>query len=395
MAVNSYKEDELQREVPKRVTLMRMYRYLFSYKKEIAVVLSIMAVTVTIMLINPLIIERAVNVHVANRDVESLLKLAGLALVLNVIWLIGVKTRMILMARVSNRIVLNIREELYTHIQTLGLRFFDSRPTGKILARVIGDVNSLKDVMSSSVTTLIPDAVTLIAVITIMMVKSPMLSLAALATLPVLGVGMYVVMIRGHKRWQTVRKKNSNMNAFIHENFSGIRVVQSFGAEQESAAAFETVLDEHVDAFTRAVRLSDIFGPVIDVTWGMGGFLLYFIGIKILGMDGTDVGTFLAFATYLSMFWSPIRNLANLYNQMVNNISSAERIFDILDTEPELKDCADAYEMPDIQGRVEFDHVTFAYPDEPDRDVIMDINFDIQPGETIALVGPTGAGKTT
>ena len=156
MAVNSYKEDELQRDVPKSVTLMRMYRYLFSYKKEIAVVLSIMAVTVTIMLINPLIIERAVNVHVANRDVNGLLRLALLALVLNVIWLIGVKTRMILMARVSNKIVLQIREELYTHIQTLGLRFFDSRPTGKILARVIGDVNSLKDVMSSSVTTLIP-----------------------------------------------------------------------------------------------------------------------------------------------------------------------------------------------------------------------------------------------
>ena len=147
MAVNSYKEDELQREVPKRVTLMRMYRYLFDYKKEISVVLGIMAVTVAIMLINPLIIERAVNVHVANKDVKALLRLAGLALILNVIWLVGVKARMILMARISNKIVLNIREELYAHIQTLGLRFFDSRPTGKILARIIGDVNSLKDVM--------------------------------------------------------------------------------------------------------------------------------------------------------------------------------------------------------------------------------------------------------
>ena len=395
MAVNSYKEDELQREVPKRVTLMRMYRYLFGYKKEIAVVLSIMAVTVAIMLINPLIIERAVNVHVANKDVNGLLRLAGLAFVLNVIWLMGVKARMILMAKVSNKIVLNIREELYTHIQTLGLRFFDSRPTGKILARIIGDVNSLKDVMSSSVTTLIPDAVTLIAVLTIMLIKNVKLTMAAVATLPVLGIGMYFVMIRGHRRWQDVRKKNSNMNAFIHENFSGIRVVQSFSAQDESAAAFDTVLDEQVNAFTRAVRLSDIFGPVIDITWGMGGFLLYFIGIKIAGLDGTDVGTFLAFSTYLSMFWSPIRNLANLYNQMVNNISSAERIFDILDTEPELKDRDDAYEMPDIQGRVEFDHVTFAYPDEPERNIIVDINFDIQPGETIALVGPTGAGKTT
>ncbi|MCI8403069.1 MAG: ABC transporter ATP-binding protein [Lachnospiraceae bacterium] len=395
MAVNSYKQDELQREVPKRVTLIRLYRYLFTYKKDIILVLGIMAVTVAIALLNPLIIERAVNVHVANRNVEGLLKLAAVALTLNVIWLVGVKIRMVIMARVSNQIVLKIREELYVHIQTLGLQFFDSRPTGKILARVIGDVNSLKDMMADSVTTLIPDAVTVAAVIAIMVVKSPWLSLAALATLPVLGVGMYVIMVRGHRRWQVVRQKNSNINAYVHENFSGIRVVQSFSAEQESSSAFDTVLEEHQNAFIRAVQLADAFGPLIDVTWGLGGFLLYYIGIRILHMGSMDVGTFLAFATYLSMFWSPIRNLANLYNRIVNNISSAERIFDILDTEPELKDTEEAYELPSIEGRVEFDHVTFAYPDEPDRDVIQDINFDIKPGETIALVGPTGAGKTT
>lgn len=395
MSVNSYKQDELQHDVPKRATLMRLYRYLFSYKKDVAVVLLIMSVTVGVNLLNPLIIERAVNVHVANGDVEGLLRLAAAALALNLVWLAGVKLRMLIMARVSNEIVLKIREELYRHIQTLGLRFFDSRPTGKILARVIGDVNSLKDMMSDSVTTLIPDAVMVIGVIAIMVVKSPMLSLSALATLPILGLGMYVVMIRGHKRWQVVRQKNSNINAYVHENFSGIRVVQSFSAETESAAAFDGVLAEHRLAFTRAVRLSDAFGPVIDVTWGLGGFLLYFIGIRILGMGSMDVGTFLAFATYLSMFWSPIRNLASLYNKIVNNISSAERIFDILDTAPELCDREDAYELPPIEGRVEFDHVTFAYPDEPERDVIVDISFDIKPGETIALVGPTGAGKTT
>ena len=228
-----------------------------------------------------------------------------------------------------------------------------------------------------------------------MIIKNPMLALSAIATLPILGFGMYLVMIRGHKRWQQVRQKNSNINAYVHENFSGIKVVQSFGAEGESEAAFETVLVEHQNAFIRACRLADGFGPVIDVTWGIGGFLLYYIGIQILDFGPTDVGTFLAFATYLNMFWSPIRNLANLYNKIVNNISSAERIFDILDTEPELKEKEDAIDLPEIQGEVKFDHVTFAYPDEPDRDIIRDICFTAKPGETIALVGPTGAGKTT
>ena len=395
MSVNSYKQDEVQKDVKKSATLWRLYKYLFVYKKKIAVVLAIMAVTVVIALVNPLIIERAVNVHVANHDISGLLKLTIFALAINIIWLIGVKLRTIMMAKISNEIVLTIREELYTHIQTLGLRFFDGRPTGKILARVIGDVNSLKDMMSDSVTTLIPDALTVICVILIMIIKNPMLALSAIATLPILGFGMYLVMIRGHKRWQQVRQKNSNINAYVHENFSGIKVVQSFGAEGESEAAFETVLVEHQNAFIRACRLADGFGPVIDVTWGIGGFLLYYIGIQILDFGPTDVGTFLAFATYLNMFWSPIRNLANLYNKIVNNISSAERIFDILDTEPELKEKEDAVDLPEIQGEVKFDHVTFAYPDEPDRDIIRDICFTAKPGETIALVGPTGAGKTT
>ncbi len=395
MSVNSFREDEVSRAVPKRVTLARLYRYLFAYKKKIIVVLCIMAVTIAIALVNPLIIERAINVHVANKDMKGLLRLGAVALVLNVIWIIGVKIRMIMMAKISNEIVLKIREQLYTHIQTLGLQFFDGRPTGKILARIIGDVNALKDMMSDSVTTLIPDMITVTAVITIMLVKSPPLAMAAIATLPILLVGMYAVMILGHGRWLDVRQKTSNINAFTHENFSGIKVVQSFCAEEESEETFEHVVSEHRKSFIRAVLLADAFGPTIDLTWGMGGFLLYFIGIRMLGMDGTQVGTFIAFATYLSMFWSPIRNLASLYNKIVNNISGAERIFDILDTEPELADKAGAYELPEIEGRVEFDHVTFAYPDEPERDVIKDICFDIKPGETIALVGPTGAGKTT
>ena len=395
MSVNSYREDEFQRNVSKRETLVRLYSYLFAYKKKIGVVLGIMAVTIAVALVNPLFIERAVNVYVANGDMKGLMGLGITALALNGIWLAGVKLRTIMMAEISNEIVLKIREELYTHIQSLGLRFFDGRPTGKILARVIGDVNSLKDMMSDSVTTLIPDAVTILAVVTIMVIKSPPLAMSAIATLPILLAGMYAVMILGHGRWQVVRKKTSNINAFSHENFSGIRVVQSFGAEKESMDTFGRILDEHQRSFVRAVRLGDAFGPTIDFTWGMGGFLLYYIGIRILGMGQTQVGTFLAFATYLSMFWSPIRNLASLYNKIVNNLSGAERIFDILDTEPELTDSPDAIELPLAEGRVEFDHVTFAYPDEPDREVIQDICFHIRPGETIALVGPTGAGKST
>lgn len=300
-----------------------------------------------------------------------------------------------IMARISNRIVLDIREEMYAHLQTLGLCFFDSRATGKILSRMIGDVDSLKDVLSSSVTTLLPSFFTIIAVSVIMLIKSPALALAAFATLPFLAAGVFVTMITGHRRWQEEKQKKSNINAYVHENFSGIRIVQSFTAEEESREAFKRVVEEHRRAWIDAVVIMDAVSPVIDVTWAAGSFLLYYIAVSILGLGGTQVGTILAFSTYLTMFWSPIRSLASLYNQIVNNLAGAERIFEILDQEPEIRDKEGAFILPPIQGSVVFDHVDFAYPDEPETPVLTDLSFAVEAGSTIALVGPTGAGKTT
>lgn len=395
MSVNTFKEDEEQKEVLKKETLIRLYRYLLSYKKQIVIVLLIMVLTIGITMANPLIIERAIDVHIANKNLKGLVELGIFAVVLNVIYVLGVKLRMYLMAKMSNEILVTIRNELYEHIQKLGFGFFDSRPTGKILARVIGDVNALKSVLSNSVTTLIPDFFTVIAVAIIMMVKNMKLALSAFIMLPFLIVGMYVIQTFSHKRWQILRKKNSNLNAFVHENLSGIRIVQSFTAEQESAENFDWLLKEQKKAYVGAVSLGDSFGSLIELTWGAGGFLLYYIGIKVIGVGEIGIGTFMAFSTYISMFWSPIRNLANFYNNIVTNISAAERIFDILDTEPEIMDQEGVEELPVIKGEVEFEHVSFSYNDESDKYVLDDVSFQIKPGETIALVGPTGAGKTT
>ena len=395
MSVNTFKEDEEQKEVLKKETLIRLYRYLLSYKKQIVIVLLIMVLTIGITMANPLIIERAIDVNIANKNLKGLVELGIFAVVLNVIYVLGVKLRMYLMAKMSNEILVTIRNELYEHIQKLGFGFFDSRPTGKILARVIGDVNALKSVLSNSVTTLIPDFFTVIAVAIIMMVKNMKLALSAFIMLPFLIVGMYVIQTFSHKRWQILRKKNSNLNAFVHENLSGIRIVQSFTAEQESAENFDWLLKEQKKAYVGAVSLGDSFGSLIELTWGAGGFLLYYIGIKVIGVGEIGIGTFMAFSTYISMFWSPIRNLANFYNNIVTNISAAERIFDILDTEPEIMDQEGVEELPDIKGEVEFEHVSFSYNDESDKYVLDDVSFQIKPGETIALVGPTGAGKTT
>ena len=361
MAVNATRTDEQVQTVSKRKTLARMFYYLLAYKKQVVAVLTIMLVSVVITLINPLIIQQAIDVYIAGEDWHGLKRLGIVAVLLNLTLVLLVKMRMYIMAKVSNEVLLTIREELYTHIQTLSFQFFDSRPTGKILARIIGDVNSLKEVLSNSVTTLIPDFITILSVVGIMFVKNWKLAAAALSSLPLMILGVAFVQSKSHIRWQIHRKKGSNMNAFVHEDISGMYVVQSFGAEQETKQIFEELLQEHKDSFVDAVRYADAFGPIVDFCWGLGTMVLYFFGVNMI-LDGMlQVGTLIAFGTYISMFWRPVMNLSNFYNQLVTNIAGAERIFEILDTKPDLTDGETACEMPEITGAVSFRHVTFSY----------------------------------
>ena len=393
MARNATKQDEQISEKTKRETLLRLFQYLFGYKKTIAVVMLLMAATTTILLLNPIILERAIDVHIKNKDSEGLIKLGILGITLNVLLILLIKLRMYLMAKVSNDVLVKIRKELYEHIQTLGFQFFDSRPTGKILARLMGDVNSLKDVLANSVTTFIPDAVTLIAVVIIMIAKNGKLGLASMSAMPLMAIGVWYVQSKSHKRWQIFRKKNSNLNAFLHEDVAGIRVIQSFHAEEETEDTFDDLLKQHYDSFDMAVRYADAFGPVVDICWEIAGMMMYWVGVTLIGKGEVQVGALISFGSYIAMFWQPLMNLSNFYNQLVTNITGAERIFEILDTEAEITDAEDATELPKIRGEVTFSHVSFHYDDDPD--VLSDVSFTVKPGETIALVGPTGAGKST
>lgn len=393
MSINSYKEDEQLAQRSKTQTLLRLLSYLLTYKKEIIFVLLIMAFIVVVSLVNPLLIEAAVDRYIATGNMPGLLRLVLFAIVLNLLMIGGIKLRMYIMAKVCNSILVTIRQELYTHIQTLDLQFFDSRPTGKILARIIGDINSLKEVLNNFVTTLLPDFATVAAVAAIMFVKNPALAGASLCSLPFMFICIWLIQVYSHKKWQDFRKKSSNLNAFIHEDISGMRIIQSFHAEEEASETFDELLLAHRQSFTRAVRLNDAMGSCIDLSWSVGIAALYFVGIKVLGVGNVSVGTFIAFGSYIGMFWNPIMNLSNFYNQIITNIAAAERIFEILDTEASITDADKVTDIPPIRGNVCFEHVGFSY-DETTK-VLNDVSFDIAPGETIALVGPTGAGKTT
>ena len=397
MAVNSYREDEHMENSDKKKIIIRLFSYLKNYKKSVIGVLLCMAVTVAIQLVNPLLIEEAIDHHIAVGDYRGLMEIGIFAVALNILFLIMVKVRMYVMSKISNDVLMVIRQELYEHIQTLSFSFFDSRPTGKILARIIGDVNSLKEVLTNAVTTLIPDFVTVVGVVVIMAVKDLPLTLAALCTIPVMIAAVFFIQTTAHKRWQIFRKKSSNLNAFVHEDIAGMSVVQSFSAEDETGKLFRELAGEHRASFVSACARADMFGPAVDFCWGIGTMMLYLVGVKYMGAPRVSVGLLVAFGTYINMFWNPIMNLSNFYNQVITNLSAAERIFDILDTDPDICDRKDVLELPDIKGTVEFKNVSFTYDrgTPAETKVLSDVNFTIRPGETIALVGPTGAGKTT
>ncbi|MCI5520603.1 MAG: ABC transporter ATP-binding protein/permease [Treponema sp.] len=391
--MNSYKIDEEQVQKSNFETMPRLFRYLLKYKKRIALVFVLMAFGTGVDLINPLLNERAIDNYIIPGDLAGLIRIVLLGAVINILAVLAIKLRMYLMAKTSNKVIQELRQQLYDHIQSLDLAFFDSRPSGKILARIIGDSNSLKDIIENAVTTLIPNLVTVVAVMVIMFVKNWRLALAALCSLPFLIGGVFLISIMAEKHWKAKRQKSSNMNAFINEDLSGIKIIQSFRAEEETDKTFRELVWADRKEFLRAVRWCDGFGSWIDLCWSVGTMALYMVGIKILGIDNVSIGTYIAFGSYVGMFWQPILNLSNFYNQFVNAASGAERIFEIIDKKAEVTSKEDAKPMPEVKGDVEFKNVTFGY--KKDVDVLKNVNFSVAQGETIALVGPTGAGKST
>lgn len=393
MAVNSYKDDEQTHEISKKVLFQRIMKYVMKYWKTIALILALIVFRTVVRIINPLFMEAGIDDYIAVGNFKGLLILGAIVTGINILTVLSVKLRIFITEKVTSKIVMEIRQDLYNHIQYLDFKFFDSRPTGKILSRIIQDVNSLKNFIENCITSLIPELGTLIAVLIIMFAKNAKLAAFSLLSVPVLMVGIYFAQIKGRKKWQIVRKKSSNSSAFVHEDLSGIKVVQQFNAEEETKEESDILFKDHRKSFIQAILYSDLFFANVNFTQALGTALMYFAGIMIVGIDNISVGTYIAFGTYLTMFWDPISTLASFYNQLVSNISAAERVFEVLDTEPEIKDKENAEELPEIKGEVTFDNVKFGYNET--ATVLQDVSFNIKPGETIALVGPTGAGKTT
>lgn len=395
MAVNTYKQDERVAKTSKRNTMIRTIAYLKDYKLQTVLAIIMIILQTLIVAVMPTLSQRAVDIDIANGDINGLIRTIVIAAGLGIaIWLLTMGYKKIL-AVVTNKIIYDIRKQAFDHLQTLSLYYFDSRPTGKILSRLINDVSSLKDMFTRLIATLIPNLALIIAVIVIMLVLNPVLSLSAFAVLPLLVASLTVIMVKGFKNWMDYRQKNSNMNAYTHESYTGIKVIQAFNAEKETIEEGDRTMQEVNDSWVKAVRRSDLLNIVIAWSQGIGYFILYLFAVKWLKLGATSVGELIAFASYISLFWQPIRALAAAFNQFTNQVTSAERVYELLDTQSILQEMPNAKTLVVKDGKVDFEHINFAYPDEPDVEVLHDLTLNVKPGQMIALVGPTGAGKTT
>lgn len=393
MARNATKNDELLKKSSRKRIAGWLASYLKPYKLKVAVVICLMLFVMVCNLMNPYFLEIAIDKYIEKENTKALIAIAAVMIGANFIAMMASRKRIMMMADVTNNILVKIRHELYCHIQKLSFSFFDDRPVGKILARVIGDVNALQELFTNSVTSFIPEIMTLICVTVVMFSMNYRLATAAIIVVPILAFSMYFVEIKSRKRWMAYRQKRSNVNAYTHEDFSGIRVVQAFAEEDKTQKTFNGMVKDMTDAFVSAVRLNDLFWPMVDLSSGIGTIAVYWYSTKLIGIGDLSVGTLVAFTMYIGMFWKPLTNIANFYNTLITNFAAAERICDILDVKPQVFDGVNAEKMPRIKGSVEFKDVTFGYEDG--TKVLDNVSFKVRPGETVALVGETGAGKTT
>lgn len=393
MAKNTINQDERVISLKGKEIFKRLFNYMLPYKRKVASILILMFVVTGIGLLSPMLLSLAIDNFIVARDIKGLVLIGAGLIGLNLVSMYANKYATFNMNKTTHNILKTIRQELYEHIQKLSFSFFDERPVGKILARVVGDVNSLSELFNKSVTTVMPQILTLILVTIIMFLMNVKLALISMIMLPPLILGLSILELISRKRWQVFRQKRSNLNGFTHESFSGIKIIQNFTFEKESKKRFKSSVGEMRGGFINAVKVNDWLWAIVEASFGISTLIIFLVGAKLIRSGEISIGQITAFISYTSMFWRPILNISSYYNILITNFAAAERIFEIMDIKPGIDEMESAELMPKIKGRVEFENVSFAY--EKDIKVLHNVSFKVKPGENIALVGPTGAGKTT
>ena len=396
MARNTYQVDEALEAASefKFSHLKRLLRYVGPYRKPLLLTLACMIVSSTLSLLTPYLTKVTIDTAIPEKNIPLVLLVAGITVLTLIINFFIIRYRINTMSRVGQGVIRDLRLSLFNHLQRLPFTYYDSRPHGKILVRVVNYINNLSDMLSNGLINVLTELFSLLVIAVMMLLIDPRLTLVSMAGLPLLLGFTFFLKIKNRLAWRLHSAKQSNLNAYIHESIAGVKVTQSFTRERENMRIFAEVTDDARGAYMRAVRIMFLLWPTAEniAMWTVA--LLYVYGVGLMAGATLTIGVLIAFGSYIQRFWMPINNIANFYNTLVTNMSYLERIFETLDEPVPVADAPDAVDMPLIQGAVSFEDVSFAY-EEGQPLILSHVSFSCRAGDAIALVGPTGAGKTT
>lgn len=393
MARNRYDVDEVLETPFDFAHLKRSFVYIKKYKGKMITALVLSVFAAISGLLGPLITQYALDNTIPQKNMGQLvlLTLAFVGTIAVSITFSTIRSR--IMTVVGQDIIFDIRTDLFKHLQELPFEYYDNRPHGKILIRVVNYVNSVSDMLSNGIINVILECLNMLFIMIFMFFVNVKLSLVVLSGLPIFAVIMMMIKKRQRKAWQDVSNKSSNLNAYLQENITGARVTQIFTREEENAQIFDRLSEKYRKSWINAVKYSHLVWPATDNVSTLVRAAIFEVGLLVLTPAAVSLGTIVAMTSYASSFWQPIMNLSNIFNNFINNIAYLERIFETLDEPATIADKPNAQDIGDITGEVKFDDVTFSY--EQGKTVLEHISFDVKPGESVALVGPTGAGKST
>ena len=388
-----YWDDEEYGKIYDHGVVTRLWPYFKPYKGKALLAAVGMVVFAVTSYTQPIFLAIAIDDYVAKGDVSGLTPLAIGFLVLALVSWLAYYVQQAAIAWVGHRMLYQLRVDMVRHMQKLSLSFYHRHEVGRVMSRVLSDVQVMQELMTSGLLTILADVLGLFIIIGILLYADVPLSVATFAVVPLMVVAMMVWQARAKEAFVRVRMAIAIVNGNLQENVSGVRVIQSLGREEENFRRFQSVNRENRNANVDAARLTAAVMPLVEMSVAVStALIIIYGGYRVL--DGAiGVGVVTAFTLYVQRFFEPIRNLVLQYTQVQRAMAGGQRAFEVLDTQPEIEDAPDAVDLEDVRGEVVFDNVSFEYIE--DVPVLQDINLHVEPGETIALVGPTGAGKTT
>ena len=384
-------DDEILERPFNKNQFFRLLSYMKPYRAQVIQALLVMTGATVASLGAPYLMSRAVGM-LNEGSYSSIWVILLLMAALAALGAVFTRLRVRLMDYAGRRALATLREDLFAHVQSLSFSFFDTHSAGKILVRVVNDVDALNDLFTNGIVDVLINAFTVILLLIIMLAVNWKLTLIGLCIMPLLMFLIFRFKRIMSKNWQFVRTKRSNMNGWLHEALTGMRVTQAFVREDENARIFEGANNEIRTGWMRAIKYNASFWSLLDITGTIGTVLVYFFGVRQMS-QGLQLADLLLVLWYLNRIWMPLNTLSNFYNSLLTASASMERIFEIMDEVPRVRNSENAYELPPISGHVVFENVSFAY--NRDKVVLNQVSLDIVPGQTVALVGETGAGKST